>query len=243
MAYHHKVRSTIHMGIVIFPTSPWGKLHYSVIPRVSSQWAFSAINVSMILLVCPSPWYLSWVVERLKIREPFVWKLELVLRQELHSNSGKTELSLTFYLPVDSTGVELPATVCVFFYEVLLISVVSGVLPKNILPSANCWLAVLWKCTRTPWQTCCRPRLSRIICSTWETLLVWSKVLSSPPLTLLKILITSSDSGAMRYAIFNPKWYIVIKWREWFSDHDSGTCESWKTQERPWSKLNMVWLD
>ena len=102
------------MGIVIFPTSPWGKLHYSVIPRVSSQWAFSAINVSMILLVCPSPWYLSWVVERLKIREPFVWKLELVLRQELHSNSGKTELSLTFYLPVDNTGVELPATLCVF---------------------------------------------------------------------------------------------------------------------------------
>lgn len=165
--------------------------------------------------------------------EPFVWKLELVLRQELHSNSGKTELSLTFYLPVDNTGVELPATVCVFFYEVLLITVVSGVLPKNILPSVNCWLAVLWKCTRTPWQTCCRPRLSRIICSTWETLLVWSKVLSSPPLTLLKILITSSDSGAMRYAIFNPKWYIVTKQREWFTcnDYDSRTCESWKTRE------------
>ena len=48
MAYHHKVRSTIHVGMGIFPTSPGGKLHYSVVPGVSSSLAFSAINFSVI---------------------------------------------------------------------------------------------------------------------------------------------------------------------------------------------------
>lgn len=105
MAYHHKVRSTIHPGMGIFPTSPGGKHYYSVIPGVSSQLAFSAINLSVIYSSLSFP---------LVISRGFKNKVAVCLKIGISSKGGaallfrkKTELPLTF-------GVELPAD-CVCF--------------------------------------------------------------------------------------------------------------------------------
>lgn len=105
MAYHHKVRSTIHPGMSNFPTSPRGKLPYSVIPGVSAQSAFSVINLSVIYTSSSFP---------LVISRGFKNKVAVCLKIGIGSKAEaallfrkKTELSLTF-------GVELPAD-CVCF--------------------------------------------------------------------------------------------------------------------------------
>lgn len=107
MAYHHKVRSTIHPGMGIFPTSPGGKLYYSVIPGVSSQLAFSAINLSVIYSSLSFP---------LVISRGFKNEVAVCLKIGISSKGGaallfrkKTELSLTFWCRV--TG-----GLCVFSY-------------------------------------------------------------------------------------------------------------------------------